>query len=136
MKAPHTLCLASTMPWDPGVEGVPLPFLLLGVVDGHAVTDSDEQEGRQAQHAGEDGEWHVHHHPDQLGSAPAPSAHELKAGARLALFNGRTVFPRRYMPVGDLLIPSLSHTVSGLSPSQANPFYVPLSLVRLKDRRY
>lgn len=45
-----------------GSPGAP-SLLLLGVVDGHIVVEDDEEEERDAQHVGEDGELHVRDHP-------------------------------------------------------------------------
>ena len=61
------------MSWNPGAEKVPVTFLLLGMVDGHVVTENDKQEERHAQHVGEHDELHVRDHADQLGSVPTRS---------------------------------------------------------------
>ena len=62
-EGPVAPILPQTTSWNPGAGKAPLPFLLLGMVDGHVVTENDKREERHAQHVGEDGELHVCDHP-------------------------------------------------------------------------
>lgn len=76
-------------------------FLLLGIVDGHVVIENDQQEERHAQHIGEDGELHVCDHPDQLGSAPTRTTHQLEVRAPDRKFVAPAPSrPRHFRPCG------------------------------------
>lgn len=54
--------------WRAGCHRGSRSLLLLGVVDGHVVVEHDQEEERDAQHVGEDGELHVRDHPAGTGT--------------------------------------------------------------------